>query len=109
MVIITILISTSTGIRKNICATATSGSLDGDVDPQVSDFLVQQGDASGHALDQAVCNPRIALGQADELLLGDDHHRTGFAGDDAGAALFLSEYRHRTEDLVLLHITHLVF
>src|SRR5690606_24627629 len=74
--------------------------------PQLGDFLVQQIDAPSHALDQAVGDPRIVLHQAEKLVLGDHHDGAGGAGDDAGTALLLGEYRHGAKDLVALHIAY---
>lgn len=47
---------------------------------------------------------RVVLHKAEELLLGNHHHRAGFAGDHRGAAFLASEHGHGAEDLVLLHI-----
>ncbi len=51
---------------------------------------------------------RVALGEIEELILGDQHDRTGLAGDHAGTAFFAGEYRHGPENLILGHITDLV-
>src|SRR5690606_11663061 len=75
---------------------------------QLGDFLVQQVDALGHALNQTMSNSWIALHQAQELFLGYDHNGAGLAGQHSGAALLAGEYRHGTEDFILLHITDLV-
>src|SRR3990167_5243398 len=75
---------------------------------QLGDFLVQQVDTLGHALDQAVGNPRIALHQAEELFLGDHHHRAGLAGQYGGATALAGEYGHGPEYLVFLYVPDLV-